>query len=267
MPWCKIQVYNVESFSCCWVNGVNRLAAIGVIYGVLCPKVKVEAPMLSIILKVQSSMGTTSLRFEFPTGISLIVANLSSGIVTTLWVMLIPTLNVSVPITNIWPRFGVDDIMVVRAIVPLGQGGYNKGAATTEGRRAAESTVVVEEGSSGVERETIVGNLCSEESLLAMNKEDGRERSLLAVLIATSSICAAKEHCNCDGNERSLPAMLCSKRSLLVMIKSLLVAIMVDGSERSVLAAIKEDGSERLLLVVIKSLLIMIKVDDSIYAA
>ncbi|RWW43042.1 hypothetical protein BHE74_00051337 [Ensete ventricosum] len=164
-------------------------------------------------------------------------------------VMLIPTLNVSVPIMNIWPRFGVDDIMVVKAIVPLGQGGYNKGAATTEGRRAAESTVVVEEGSSGVEREIVVGNFRWQRK------------------IATSSICAAKEHCSCDGNKRSLPVMLCSKRSLLVMIKSLLVAIKVDGSERSVLAAIKEDGSERLLLVVIKSLLIMIKVDDSIYAA
>ncbi|RRT35634.1 hypothetical protein B296_00025220 [Ensete ventricosum] len=40
----------------------------------------------------------------------------------------IPTLDVSAPFTNIWPRFrnasvGVDSIVIVRTIVPLGQGG------------------------------------------------------------------------------------------------------------------------------------------------
>ncbi|RZS20821.1 hypothetical protein BHM03_00053379, partial [Ensete ventricosum] len=61
--------------------------------------------------------------------------------------------------------------------------GYSKGVATTEGRRAAECTIVAEEGSSGVERETAAGNSCSEGSLLAVNKEDGNERSLLAALV------------------------------------------------------------------------------------
>ncbi|RWV77706.1 hypothetical protein GW17_00061426 [Ensete ventricosum] len=65
-------------------------------------------------------------------------------------------------------------------------------------------------------------------------------------------------------------------RSLLVVIKLLLVAIKVDGSERLLLAAIKEDGSERSLLamlcneisllIVIKSQLVAIKVDDSVCA-
>ncbi|RWW37610.1 hypothetical protein BHE74_00057256, partial [Ensete ventricosum] len=90
--------------------------------------------------------------------------------------------------------------------------GYSKGVATTEGRRAAECTIVAEEGSSGVERETAAGNSCSEGSLLAVNKEDGNERSLLAALvwqeiaagrdqdrwqrkIAAGSVCAAREHC------------------------------------------------------------------------
>ncbi|RWW51636.1 hypothetical protein BHE74_00041995 [Ensete ventricosum] len=35
----------------------------------------------------------------------------------------IPTLDVSAPIINIWPRLGVDNIMVVRAIVPHDKGG------------------------------------------------------------------------------------------------------------------------------------------------
>ncbi|RRT85940.1 hypothetical protein B296_00006416 [Ensete ventricosum] len=63
--------------------------------------------------------------------------------------------------------------------------------------------------------------------------------------------------------ERSLSIALCSERSLLVMIKSLLVAIKVDGRERSLLATIKEDDSERSLLVVLcseRSLLVVIKV-------
>ncbi|RZS02542.1 hypothetical protein BHM03_00032602 [Ensete ventricosum] len=34
-------------------------------------------------------------------------------------VMSIPTVDVSAPIINIWPQFGVDDIMVMRAIVSL----------------------------------------------------------------------------------------------------------------------------------------------------
>ncbi|RWV80449.1 hypothetical protein GW17_00058282 [Ensete ventricosum] len=37
------------------------------------------------------------------------------------------------------------------------------------------SAQFAEEGSSGVERETTASNLCSERSLLAMNKEDGSE--------------------------------------------------------------------------------------------
>ncbi|RRT55387.1 hypothetical protein B296_00009249 [Ensete ventricosum] len=37
-------------------------------------------------------------------------------------VTLIPTLDMFAPITNTWPRFGMDDIIVVRAIVPLSQG-------------------------------------------------------------------------------------------------------------------------------------------------
>ncbi|RZR97034.1 hypothetical protein BHM03_00026142 [Ensete ventricosum] len=58
-----------------------------------------------------------------------------------------------------------------------------KGTAATEGRRAAECTIIAEEGSSSVKRETAAGNLRSEGSLLAMNKEDGSKRSLLAVLL------------------------------------------------------------------------------------
>ncbi|RWW66986.1 hypothetical protein BHE74_00025612 [Ensete ventricosum] len=98
-----------------------------------------------------------------------------------------------------------------------GSGGCSKGAAATEGRRAAEC--LTEEGSSDVERETAAGNLRNEGSLLAVNKEDGSERLLLAALvqqeiaagcdqfdasrdqgrsqrkIAAGSVCAARERC------------------------------------------------------------------------
>ncbi|RRT64673.1 hypothetical protein B296_00021313 [Ensete ventricosum] len=65
----------------------------------------------------------------------------------------------------------------------LAGSGCSKGAAAIEGRRVVECTVIAEEGSSGVERETATGNLCNEGSLLVVNKEDGSERSLLATLV------------------------------------------------------------------------------------
>ncbi|RRT36087.1 hypothetical protein B296_00044108, partial [Ensete ventricosum] len=176
---------------------------------------------------------------------SLVVANLSSGMVTALWL--------------------------------------SKGAAAIAGRRATYYTFVAEEGISSVERVIATSNLCSEGSLLAMNKENGSERSLLVALVEGSerSLLVAfvpqESTAGCDGSERLLPVALCNERSLLVMIKSLLVAIKVNDNKRSLLPAIKEDGSERSLLVVlcnersllvmINSLLVAIKVDGSIYAA
>ncbi|RWW73662.1 hypothetical protein BHE74_00018451 [Ensete ventricosum] len=69
--------------------------------------------------------------------------------------------------------------------------------------------VLAEEGSSDVERETATGNLCCKGSLLAVDKEDGSERSLLPALV-WQEIAAS-------------------------LINSLLVTIKVDGSERSLL--------------------------------
>ncbi|RRT50651.1 hypothetical protein B296_00047493, partial [Ensete ventricosum] len=164
--------------------------------------------------------------------------------------------------------------------------GCSKGAVAIEGRRVAECTVFVDEGSSGVEREIAIGNLCSKGLLLVVNKEDGSEKSLLATLvrqeitadcdqfvasldqsrwqrkITTNRIVPQESVVGCDGSERSLPIALCSKRSLLVMIKSLSVTIKVDGSERLLLSEIKEDDNERLLHH--KSLLVTIKVDGSV---
>ncbi|RZS05161.1 hypothetical protein BHM03_00035623 [Ensete ventricosum] len=53
----------------------------------------------------------------------------------------------------------------------------------------------------------------------------GSERSLLVAFVPQESAAGY------DDSERSLPTVMCSERLLLVVIKSLLVAIKVDGSE------------------------------------
>ncbi|RRT82912.1 hypothetical protein B296_00006565 [Ensete ventricosum] len=91
-------------------------------------------------------------------------------------------------------------------------------------------------------------------SMLAAIKADGSERSLLVAFVPQESAAG------CDGSERSLLVVI---KSLLVTIKidgserSLLATIKEDGSERSLLAVLCSD----------RSLLVVIKVDGSVCAA
>ncbi|RWW42157.1 hypothetical protein BHE74_00052328 [Ensete ventricosum] len=82
-----------------------------------------------------------------------------------------------------------------------------------------EGTIVAKEGNNGMADAGIAWKEQCKRSLLAMTTEDGCEISLLAALY--------------------------NERSLLVVIKSLLATIKVDGYERSLLATTKEDNNER----------------------